>query len=413
MPPLRGADPVNRNDSRLLTRVSLKNYKSIAACEISPAKLSFLVGRNGSGKSNFLDSLHFLADALRFSIDDALRKRGGFDEVRRRSGGHPTHFGIRVEFDLEESRGHYAFAVGATSHGGYTVQREECCLVERSIERVHFFRVENGSVRKSTFYPPPAAAADRLYLVNVSGVDAFRAVYEALSGTGFYNLNPEAIRNLHLPGPGEPLKPDGSNIASVLSDLGKRSPDSKSRIEEYLGKVVPGVVGIEQRPVGSRETVEFRQQVSGSQHPCRSWASSMSDGALRTVGVLAAIFQGAGNGGSSRRFFGIEEPQAVLHPTTAGVLFDALRDGSEHSQILVTSNSPDPLDNDEVSADSIFVAVAEQGTSRIGPLGPYGRSVLGDHLYTAGELLRMDQLEPDSDLANVKPNQIRLFGPQA
>ena len=153
--------------------------------------------------------------------------------------------------------------------------------------------------------------------------------------------------------------------------------------------VVLGVVGIEPRPVGSRETVEFRQQVCGSQDPSRYWSNSMSVGALRVVAVLAAVFQGAGNSRSSRRFFGIEKPQAVVHPTTARVLFDAPRDGSEYSQILVTSNSPDLLDNDEISADSIFVAVAEEGTSLIGPLGPFGRSVLGDHLCTAGELLRL------------------------
>ena len=53
-------------DRRLLTRVVLRNYKSIAACDVSPAQLTFLVGPNGSGKSNFLDALRFVADAVRF-----------------------------------------------------------------------------------------------------------------------------------------------------------------------------------------------------------------------------------------------------------------------------------------------------------------------------------------------------------
>ena len=53
-------------DRRLLTRVVLRNYKSIAACDVSPAQLTFLVGPNGSGKSNFLDALRFVADAVRW-----------------------------------------------------------------------------------------------------------------------------------------------------------------------------------------------------------------------------------------------------------------------------------------------------------------------------------------------------------
>src|SRR5713101_3554241 len=79
-------------DSTFLTRVVLRNYKSIAACDVQLCPLVFLVGPNGAGKSNFLDALRFVADALRTSLDHALRDRGGIKEVRRRSGGHPTHF---------------------------------------------------------------------------------------------------------------------------------------------------------------------------------------------------------------------------------------------------------------------------------------------------------------------------------
>ncbi len=47
------------------------------------------------------------------------------------------------------------------------------------------------------------------------------------------------------------------------------------------------------------------------------------------------------------------------------------------------------------------------------PLNDVGRAVLRDQLYTAGELLRMGQLEPDPKLANVPPKQIELFGPES
>ena len=87
-------------DSTFITRVILKNYKSIAACDVQLQPLTFLVGRNGSGKSNFLDSLRFVADALNFSLEHAIRDRGGINDVRRRSRGHPNHFSIRLEFAL-------------------------------------------------------------------------------------------------------------------------------------------------------------------------------------------------------------------------------------------------------------------------------------------------------------------------
>ena len=101
--------------------------------------------------------------------------------------------------------------------------------------------------------------------------------------------------------PGDLLKRDGSNAASVLSTLGSRSPDVKKRVEEYLSKVVPGVAGVHRRPIGPRETLEFRQEVRGAQHPWRFFASNMSDGTLRAFGVLLALFQVAGNKEPHRR----------------------------------------------------------------------------------------------------------------
>ena len=397
-------------DRRLMTRIVLRNYKSIAACDVSPAQLSFLVGPNGSGKSNFLDAIRFVADALRFSIDHALRDRGGISEVRRRSGGHPTHFGIRVSFELAELRGHYAFTVGARPRGGFEIQREECYVAHRGGDGAQFYELERGRVLRSTLSPPPAAAVDRLYLVAVSGSSAFRPVYDALSRTGFYNLNPAAIRDLQPPDPGDLLKRDGSNAASVLSNLATRSPRFKARIEEYLGQVVPGLTAVARRLIGPREALEFRQVVRGAQHPWRFFASNMSDGTLRAFGVLLALFQGAGDDGSIRRLVAIEEPEAALHPAAAGVLIDGLHEAAGHAQVLVTSHSPDLLDHSDISDDSVLAVVAEDGETHIGPLDAVGRSALREHLFTAGELLRMNQLDPDPALSNLKPNQLDLFG---
>src|ERR1039457_861403 len=94
--------------STFLTRVALKNFKSLAACNVTLGPLTFLVGPNGAGKSNFLDALRFVTDSLRTSLEHALRDRGGINEVRRRSAGHPNHFGLRLWFSLPSGEvGHY------------------------------------------------------------------------------------------------------------------------------------------------------------------------------------------------------------------------------------------------------------------------------------------------------------------
>ncbi len=394
-------------DLRLVTRVVLRNYKSIAACDVSPAGLTFLVGPNGSGKSNFLDALRFVAESLRFSLEHAVRDRGGINEVRRRSGGHPTHFGARVEFDLEDAAGHFAFTVAAKRGGGYSLQEEECVVLPRGDAPAHYYRVSSGEA-KSSVPVLPAPSPRRLTLVSASGLPEFRPVYDALSRSGFYNLSPAAIRAMQSPDPGDLMNRDGGNVASVLDRIARRSPETKRRIEEYLGKVVPGIAGVDRKPVGPVETLEFRQRVTGAPHPWRFYADVMSDGALRTIGLLVAMFQTHGGGGG-RSLVGVEEPEAALHPAAAGIVVDALRDAAERKQILVTSHGADLLDEEGIGPARILAAASDDGITRIGPVdaAAFGPE---DRPYTAGELLRMGRLRPDSSPSGPKTRQSDLFG---
>ena len=379
-------------DTTFITRVILKNYKSIAACDVRLGPLMFLVGPNGAGKSNFLDALRFVADALDSSLDHALRSRGGINDVRRRSRGHPNHFSIRLEFTLPEgATGYYAFRIGSRPRGGYEVVTEECKVQKKPFTIEEYFHVENGEVETSVKVAP-AASKDRLYLVNASGLPEFRAVYDAFSRMGFYNLNPDKIRELQDPDPGELLIRDGSNLASVLAQL---SSPVKQRIEEYLAKVVPGVRGVEVKEIRPKETLEFRQDVAGDKHAWRFLANNMSDGTLRVLGILVALFQENQETQNHVLLVGIEEPEIALHPAAAGVLLASLRQAANKTQVLITSHSPDLLDDKDLKVESILAVEARKGNTVIGPVDEASKSVVRKRLFTIGELLSINQLQPD------------------
>ncbi|WP_343414231.1 hypothetical protein [Candidatus Amarolinea dominans] len=132
---------------------------------------------------------------------------------------------------------------------------------------------------------------------------------------GFYSLNPDRIRDLQTPDSGRLLARDGGNLASVLAQLQALNPATKQRIEEYLGKIVPGIRRIEHRMFGPKETLEFGQDVAGSAFPWQFLAANMSDGTLRALGILVALYQsGYGNGaGPGMPLVGIE--RARIGPT--------------------------------------------------------------------------------------------------
>ena len=395
-------------DSAFLTRVVLRNYKSIGSCDVRLQPLTYLVGANGSGKSNFVDALHLARDSLSGSLDNALNRRGGLSEVRRRSSGHPTHFGIRLEFVLSgEVPGRYAFNVGALKGGGYEVQAEECVI--GGVASGPYYRIERGKLKQSSEDAFPAVTADRLALVAVSGMTAFRPLFDALTSMGFYNLNPELMRELQKPQEGRLLKPVGENIASVIGHLERVAPEQIQIIQGYLQTVAPMVQGVERKSIGPMETLEFRQDMAGANHPWRFLAQSMSDGTLRALGVITALFQS--NRDYAPTLVAIEEPETALHPAASAALREALIRASGHTQIIITSHSPDLLDDQQMSSDSLLAVVSEKGETKIAPLDTASRDVLRDRLFSAGELLRLNQLVPDPEvLADQARSQPDLFG---
>lgn len=408
------------NASIFLNRVVLRNYRSIGQCDVRLGPLTYLVGANGSGKSNFLDALHLVRDALTGSLDIALNERGGLSEVRRRSSGHPNHFGIRLDFTLRDGqRGHYAFNVGALAGRGYEVQSEECAFgwlgqgqvnedTQGGLGQGSYFRIESGKVKASSEGSFPALTADRLALLSVSGFQAFRPVFDALTCMGFYNLNPKVMRDPQKPQDGRLLKPAGENIASVIGHLERHAPDAMARIQEYLQIVVPMIDGVARQTIGPLETLEFRQAMAGAKHPWRFTAQNMSDGTLRALGVLTALFQG--NPDHAPSLIGLEEPETALHPAASRALREALNRASQRTQVIVTSHSPDLLDDSELDPDTVRTVVSEGGETHITSLDAASREAIHQHLFSAGELLRLNQLQPDPESLKAQQRQVSLFG---
>lgn len=395
--------------SIFLRRVSIRNYKSVGKADVELSPLTILVGRNGSGKSNFLDALRFVTESLQTSMDHAIKSRGGIDSVRRRSTGHPRNFAISLELLLPGYELHrFRFEVTARERGGFQIAREELEVLAHNGDRIGHYAVRLGNLEDASIDNMPPAFPDRLYLVTASGYRPFRSSYDALSSMGFYNLNPDAIKELQSPDAGELLHRDGANLASVVARLANDQPEVLERVQAYLGTIVPGISEIDRVSLGPRETLQFKQKVIGATHPWKFYAASMSDGTLRALGTLIAVTQLSARV-APVALVGIEEPETALHPAACGALMDALREASRHTQVLVTTHSPDLLDQVRPEVDGLLAVLAREGTTFIAPIDEASRAAIRDHLYSPGELLRLDQLEPDlRDLG--RQEQLDLFG---
>lgn len=402
-------------DPRCISRLELRQYKSIEKCDVELGALTILVGRNAVGKSNILDALRFVSEALRNTLEYAVRIRGGIDQVRRKSlGGRPTRPGIAVEVLLPNSlTAEYSFRIADVQGRGFRVDRERCRIMDASRRTLHEFAIREGEVAAWTpVSPPPAVAPDRLYLVAASGLPEFRVVFDRLQRMTFHNLNPEVMKLPQRPEPGELLTHDGRNLASVVKQLQSSRDKPLERVVHFLRAIGVPISRIKHRQASALETIAVAQQQSVPEGARNAEfdAIALSDGTVRALGILVSIFSARGVDAGGPSLIGIEEPETALHPAAAGALMEALSEGAERTQLLITCHSPDFLDHPSVSCEMIRPVLFDNGCTRIGKLAAAKAKLLQDHLATAGELLRLDQLEPDSeDLARQEHAKGTLF----
>ena len=396
----------------VLTHVILRNFKSVASCDVRLSRLTVLVGLNGAGKSNFIDALRLCRDALRNPLDQAFATRASnLQTISHWNPGRQPGFGLRLELSLPfVGFARYAFQIGPQTPRGFEITDEECAvgdvapefltgLTSRKPKQFSHFRVRHGIVTEVSGLKPNPTSFDsgvgtgRLYLPTASAAHPFREVYEALVNMEFYSPDPEAMKiDLDTSGPADILDTNGSNVASVFDRISVEDPERANRITEYMRRIVPGLLAIKPETFKTYKLLNFEQE-SAIPGVRTLLASSMSDGTLRALAVLVSLFQRSGDQ-PRPTVIGIEEPETGLHPAAVGILFDALREGQEFGQIIVSSHSPDLLDSPEISNESILAVDASAGATEIAPLDDVGRSSLQDRLYTAGELLRMDVLKP-------------------
>lgn len=372
----------------MLKQVHIKNFKSIAGAVVDLGRFTALVGPNGAGKSNFVDALRFVTDSLTVSPDYAIRNRGGIDVVRMKSTGHPANFGFRIRMELESGLTDYSFEIRAEKRGRFSVKRERLVGTDARFEVIDG---ELTSPTQSQLRIGRTIEKDRLALTALSAFAEFRPAYDAMANFRFYAPVPDKIRQVQEPDQGETLQPDGGNSAAILREIRRRDAAKYDRVRKYLAQIAPNVKEVDYAKAGPKETIAFYQDV-GAASPWEFGAVSMSDGTLRVLGVLLAVFQM-----NTPTLTVIEEPEATVHPAALEVLLDLLLEGSELSQMIVTTHSPELLNHKSVDDDAIRVVHSDRGKTRIGPMSGGAKRVLAARLASPGEMLLQNELEIDRE----------------
>jgi predicted ATPase len=383
--------------SAKVTRVAITNYRSIGSCDVALEPLTLLVGPNGAGKSNFLDALRFVVHSMHAPLDQVIEARSGIRSILRKvaGGGQASSFTIRLAFEVADSTsGSYSLTIARSEEGGAVIQSESC-----EVNGARFDATPTSLSHNA--HTTPASTGDRPTLVSFGALPQFAPVFNLLAGFGFYAPNPARMRRPTPPGSAKVLSRDASNAADLVSRFEQAHPETLARINGYLASFTPEFVRVTATETGNYRWLSFVPAL----HP-QEWvmtSTDVSDGTLRALAILLATFQ-ASVVSPPLSLVGLEEPESNLHPAAAGVLLDALVEASAAVPIVASTHSADLLDRKDLPDSALLAVALQDGETIIGPLNDSGKAILRQRLYTAGELMRSNQLNP-AGLSSHSPGQ--------
>jgi predicted ATPase len=297
--------------------------------------------------------------------------------------------------------GRYAFEIGALKNYGFEVLREQC-VVHTASGRQWFDRKKRVFDSNVPDLRPDLDPAS-LGLPVVGGDTRFAPILRTLASMRVYSIQPGKLREMQDPDSGLGLRADGSNAASVLEEIKRNAPEDVDRIGEVLATIVPNTNRVRTIKHGQKLSLEFTQQWAKDQS-LKFEAFSMSDGTLRAVGLLAAVYQRP-----TPSLIVVEEPEATIHPGALGAVLDLLSHASRKMQVIVTTHSPEVLDAKWIGDSHIRIVVWQAGATRITNVSDASRQALQQHLMGAGELLRSNALDAPQLFHDLDASQQSLF----
>ena len=391
---------MSTSSSKKLHSIALAGFRSLASEQIVLDNPTFLVGRNGAGKSNLADAFSFIAEAMAAPLPTVFDRRGGYRSVvsrgelsQRSQDGLTIVVKLRNIGDLEKLQATYQFSVQPQGDDGFKVLQEVCTVTRENGSVRGFSRSETDFVsdpvdpmeERGKMVLKPAVEHDALALPLVAGHYPFREVHDVLSAMRVYKIDPRVLQGPQSPDEGRRLLANGSNAASVLKYLARRFPEELPNVRDLLAAIVPSMIDVNPKMYGNKLSLEFTQQLNSDRIAFD--AAHMSDGTLRALGLIAAVFQRP-----TPPIVVIEEPELTMHPGALGAILDLLRHASERMQVLVTTHSPDILDARWIEERHIRLLEWDEGKTKVSRISDASRAILAEGVMCAGELLRSNAL---------------------
>lgn len=404
-----------------LVDLKISHYKSLTDIELAEIQpVTVFVGCNGVGKSNLVDALRFLRDAMNQGLDHAVSTRGGIGLIRQYSPTKPFQISFDFGFVENDNPAHlarYQLTLTSLRDGNFRVERERCewfgptdfsfdseneamvgcafelMLAERNAEGRISLKVAGKAITLDSERPTSPdilALGNRITWLDLASVHfGGETLRDFVLNFRFSAIYPNTLRHPSPPDTDLVLKENGANWASILRTLRKTSRGKLAweQIKEMMQVVMPQLEDITTHAVGGFILPRFKvREASGEAHLFDP--SQISDGTLRILGILLALYQIP-----HPSLMVIEEPEQTVNPALLALLADAFREVSERTQLLITSHSPHLVDCFE--PENIRVVSMRNGETLVSPIRTSQREAVKEHLLSLEQIMSSEGLLPE------------------
>lgn len=372
--------------SHVIRRIRIQNFRSLVDVTVDLNPLTVMIGRSGTGKSNFVHAIRFLRDIL---IERKWVSPKGSQYILPIANPE-AQLSYTIAFEIPGFKGEFEYQLELPKGlAASPLQMESLHVDGKTI-----FEQQNGEwVIKPNIQPCPSP--DALQLGSLTGLREATVAYVALTeGLGCYDFL------------GNVLQPtvQNRNGAIGFDDRGGNYLATASGIINNLDRLIDwldvsrslmalnsAIRKIDlQLPERSKIVVgyENREQLFD--------VSEESEGFRRMLAYLLALYQTP-----AKQTMLFEHPENNIHPGALQTLFEAfdshVKEG--RGQVILTTHSPDFLDYFHV--DDIRVVTIENQTTRIGLLAPEQKEGVVERLLLPGELLTVDEARLEGQLSEV------------
>lgn len=301
---------------RVLQKINIEGFKSIASAELELGDLNVVIGANGSGKSNLIGVFRLLERVLTHHLQ--LYVASEPDRFLHHGRKITPCLSLGFTFD----RNSYGFKLKA--HQDSLIFEEEG--VEFSGQSNHAEIIAAGH-RESQLEEAAESYGNRIP----------KDVYAKVKGLVVYHFHDTSdsapVKQAANIDDNRLLRSDAANLPAYLYWLKEKHPVSFRHIEEYVRLVAPFFDHFELAPSRLNEKkikLEWRQKGSDSYFD----AYSLSDGTLRFICLATLLLQP-----SPPELILLDEPELGLHPFAIRILAEMLEAASQRVQVILATQS--------------------------------------------------------------------------